>query len=108
MIAVHIPWAVNPFRGEKFAEAWVSAAEAALDYGAISWAFYRAVDGRLDFIQQAVFPSKAHFERYWYSERMAQYRIELAGCYQVPIIPTFWEVVGEGEAALSPARAAPS
>ena len=29
---------------------------------------------------------------------MAELRIELAGCYQVPILPTFWEVVGAGEA----------
>ena len=35
------------------------AAEAVLDYGATAWAFYRAHDGRLDFIQTAVFPTKA-------------------------------------------------
>ena len=107
MIAVHIPWAVNPFRGEKFAEAWVSAAEAALDYGAISWAFYRAVDGRLDFIQQAVFPSKAHFERYWYSETIAAKRVEMQGYFNVPVLPEFYEVVGEGR-ALSLAPGEPS
>jgi hypothetical protein len=37
---------------------------------------------------------------------MAEYRIELAGTYQVPILPTFWEIVGAGE-AVSPARAEP-
>jgi hypothetical protein len=108
VILVHIPWHVNPFRGDKFAEGWAQAAEDVLDFGAISWAFYRNIDGRLDFIQEAVFPSKAHFERYWYSERIAELRIELAGCYQVPILPTFWEIVGEGETVVSPARAAPS
>jgi hypothetical protein len=106
VILVHIPWHVNPFRGEKFAEGWAPAAETVLDFGAVSWRFYRAIDGRLDFIQDAIFPSKAHFERYWYSERMAEYRIELAGTYQVPILPTFWEIVGAGE-AVSPARAEP-
>jgi hypothetical protein len=59
VILVHIPWAVNPWRGDKFAEGWAPAAEAVLDYGAVSWGFYRAIEGRLDFIQQAVFPSKA-------------------------------------------------
>ena len=98
MILVHIPWAVNPFRGDKFAEGWVSAAEAALDYGAVSWGFYRALDGRLDFIQEAVFPSKAHFERYWYSETIAEKRILLQGYFNVPVLPEFYELVGEGRA----------
>ena len=98
MILVRIPWAVNPFRGDKFAEGWASAAEAALDYGAVSWGFYRALDGRLDFIQEAVFPSKAHFERYWYSETIAEKRVQLQGYFNVPVLPEFYEVVGEGRA----------
>ena len=106
MIQVQIDWVANPFRGDKFAEGWLPAAEAALDFGATEWSFTRAHDGRLDFIQTAIFPSKAHFERYWYSERMAEYRIELSGTYQVPILPTFWEIVGAGE-AVSPAPAEP-
>jgi hypothetical protein len=106
MIQVQIRWAINPFRGEKFAEGWRPAAEAAVDFGATQWSFTRAHEGRLDFMQTANFPSKAHFERYCYSERMAAYRTELSGTYQVPILPTFWEVVGAGE-AVSPARAEP-
>ncbi len=108
MILVQIVWHVNPFRGDKFAEGWRAAAEAGLDYGATSWGFYRAHDGRLDFIQQATFPTKAAFERYWYSETAAGARVELAGTYQVPLLPAFYEVVGEGKAQLSPAPAAPS
>ena len=107
MIAVQINWAVNPFRGERFAEGWAPAAEAVLDYGAVSWGFYRAHDGRLDFIQQATFPTKAAFERYWYSETVAEKRTELAGTYQIPLVPTFHEIVGQGE-ALSLAPAEPS
>ena len=98
MIQVEIRWPINPFRGDKFAEGWLPAAEAVLDYGATAWSFTRNVDGRLDFLQMAIFPSKAHFERYWYSERLAELRIELAGTYQVPIVPTFWEILGAGEA----------
>jgi hypothetical protein len=98
MILVQIVWHVNPFRGDKFAEGWRPAAEAVLDYGATNWGFYRAIDGRLDFIQQATFPTKAAFERYWYSETAAEVRAELAGTYQIPIVPTFHEVVGEGQA----------
>jgi hypothetical protein len=107
VILVHIPWHVNPFRGDRFAEGWAPAAEAVLDYGAVSWAFYRALDGRLDFIQDAVFPSKAYFDRYWYSETIAAKRIELQGYFNVPVLPEFYEVVGEGR-ALIPVPAEPS
>ena len=100
-VMVQIRWVANPFRGDVFAEAWRPAAEAVLDYGASSWAFYRNMDGRLDFIQQAVFESKADFERYWYSEQIAEARAELVGRYQVPLVPTFWETVGQGETAVA-------
>jgi hypothetical protein len=109
MIEVMIRWPINPFRGDRFADEWLPAAEAVLDYGATEWTFTRAVDGRLDFIQTAVFPSKADFERYWYSEEISEKRVEIAGIYQVPLVPTFWEVVGAGEATeISPAPGAPS
>jgi hypothetical protein len=107
MILMHLVWHVNPFRGEKFATGWLPAAEAVLDYGATSWGLYRALDGRLDFIQQATFPTKAAFDRYWYSETVAEKRVELAGYYQVPLVPAFYEIVGEGR-ALSLAPAEPS
>ena len=98
MILVHIAWHVNPFRGDKFAEGWAPAAELVLDFGAVSWGFYRAIDGRLDFIQEAVFPSKAHWERYWYSEELAEKRVELQGYINVPVLPELYEIVGEGRA----------
>jgi hypothetical protein len=99
-VRVEIRWVANPFRGDAFAEGWRPAAEDVLDFGASSWAFYRAADGRLDFVQEAVFESKADFERYWYSERISEARTELAGKYQVPLLPTFWEIVGEGKGAV--------
>jgi hypothetical protein len=98
VILVRIPWHVNPFRGDVFAEGWASAAEDVLDYGAVAWGFYRALEGRLDFIQEAVFPSKAHFERYWYSDQIAAKRVELQGYFNVPVLPEFYEIVGEGQA----------
>jgi len=98
MIVARIIWHVHPFRGDVFAEVWLPAAEAVLDYGAVSWGFYRALDGRLDFIQEATFPSKAHFERYWYSETVAELRVQLQGYFNIPLVPEFYEVVGEGKA----------
>ena len=55
---VQIKWGVNPFRGDAFEEGWRAAAEAVLDYGATSWAFYRAQDGLLDFVQEADLPDE--------------------------------------------------
>jgi hypothetical protein len=97
MIEVQIKWGVNPFRGDKFAAGWRPAAEAALDYGATSWSLVRTLEGGLDFVQSARFPSKEHFERYWYSEEISSKRVEMARYYQVPLLPTFWSVVGSGE-----------
>ncbi len=102
MISVVIIWHINPFRGDKFAEGWLPAAEAVLDYGATSWGFYRALDGRLDFIQEASFPTKADFERYWYSETVAERRVELAGYYQVPLLPAFYDIAGAGAVSGAP------
>jgi len=96
MICVMVNWVANPFRGDRFADGWLPAAEAALDFGAVAWSFFRAHDGRLDFLQTATFPTKADWERYWYSETIAEKRAELSGYYQVPLLPSFHEVLGEG------------
>ena len=98
MIEVQIKWPINPFRGDKFEAGWLPAAEAVLRYGATSWSLTRSLDGGLDFIQTAHFPSKAHFEQYWYSEEISAARVEVAGYYQVPLLPSFWRVAGSGEA----------
>ena len=103
-IAAEINWVANPFRGDKFEQAWLPAAEAALDYGATGWALLRNKDGLLDFTQYAFFPSKLHFERYWYSEEISQARTEIAGLYQVPLVPVFHRIAGMG--TLSPVEAA--
>ena len=34
MIQVEIRWPINPFRGDRFAEGWLPAAEAVMDFGA--------------------------------------------------------------------------
>jgi hypothetical protein len=97
-VFVEISWVANPMRGDKFEEAWAPVAEAALDYGATYWAFLRIQEGGLDFIQHAIFPTKLDFERYWYSEEVAEARARVQGLYQVPILPVFHEIVGAGTA----------
>jgi hypothetical protein len=93
---VEITWNVNPFRGDAFEEAWRAAAEAALDYGAGGWAFFRSKDDPLVFKQYAAFEEKLDFERYWYSEEISQARAEAAGLFQVPLLPVWLKVVGAG------------
>ena len=96
---VFILWHANPFRGDKFEDAWRPAAQAALDYGATYWAFFRSKDDPLDFIQMASFQTKLEFERYWYSEEISEARADASGLYQVPILPQWLRVIDAGELA---------
>jgi hypothetical protein len=97
-VFIEILWHANPFRGDKLEKVWTPAAEAALDYEASFWAFLRSHEGGQDFRQQAVFPSKADFDRYWYSAEIAQARIDAQGLYQVPLLPEYYKIVGAGAA----------
>ena len=104
-VLVTILWHATPFRGDKFEDAWVSAAAAALDYGASSWSFMRSKDDPLDFMQTASFPDKKAFERYWYSEEIAEARAEAMGLFQVPVLPMWLRAVDAGEVVSEPAPA---
>ena len=92
-----ILWHANPFRGDRFEDAWGPVAELAIDYGASFWAFWRSKDDPLDFTQLAVFRNKLDFERYWFSERVSEARAECAGLFQVPVLPMTFRVVDAGE-----------
>ncbi|MDQ4048961.1 MAG: hypothetical protein M3131_06230 [Actinomycetota bacterium] len=107
-VAVEVEWVANPFRGDAFADIWLPAAEAALDYGATGWAFFRAKEGRLDFVQWAFFPEAIDFDRYWYSEEIAAARAKANGLYQVPLLPKLYRIAGMGSLSVSSAREAPS
>jgi hypothetical protein len=104
-VIVTILWHATPFRGDKFEAAWTSAAAAALDYGASSWAFMRSKDDPLDFTQIASFPDKKTFERYWYSEEISEARAEAHGWYEVPLLPVWHRVVAAGSIATSEVEA---
>ena len=99
---VFILWHANPFRGDKFEDAWRPHAQSVLDFGATSWAFFRSKDDPLDFIQLASFESKLDFERYWYSEEISEARAEASGYYQVPVLPQWLRVVDAGELSSLP------
>jgi hypothetical protein len=91
-----VPWAINPFRGDKFEALWTPVAESALDYGATGWALFRSQEGQLDFTQHAYFPAKGDWDRYWYSDEVSAARVQAQGYYQVPLLPTFHTVAGMG------------
>ena len=101
-LAILVPWVANPFRGDKFESAWLPAAEAALDFGATGWAFFRSQEGGLDFMQWAFFGSKLEWERYWYSEEISEARTKASGLYQVPVLPEPYWISGMG--TLAPAE----
>ena len=98
---VTILWHATPFRGDKFEDAWRPVAASALDYGASWWAFFRSSDDPLDFMQIASFASKTEFERYWYSEEIAEARAEASGLFQVPVLPVWLRAVDAGALAES-------
>jgi hypothetical protein len=93
---VVINWVANPFRGDRFEEAWAPAAATVTKYGARAWAFTRSKDDPLTFIQVAAFENKLDFERYWYSEETAEARIQCAGLFQVPLLPVWFECIDWG------------
>jgi hypothetical protein len=93
---VVIPWVANPFRGDRLEEAWAPAAAAVTKYGAKAWAWTRSKDDPLSFTQYAAFEKKIDFERYWYAEETAEARVQIAGLYQVPILPVWFECVSWG------------
>ncbi len=102
-IAVEIRWVANPFRGDKFEEAWLPVAEAALDYGATAYAFLRSKEDQAIFTQLAFgFESKLDWERYWLSEEVSSARAQAAGLFQVPVYPEWQSLLGFGSRALSP------
>ena len=103
-VAVEINWHITPFRGDKFQEAWLPVAEAALDFGATGWALFRNSDGLLDFTQYAFFPSKLDFDRYWYSDEILKAREDIAGWYTVPLVPLVHDVAGMGSLTPEPAK----
>ena len=107
-LLVEVRWAINPFRGDRFEEAWTPVAEAALDYGATGWALYRSHEGGLDFIQHAWFDDVEGWERYWYSDEVSAVRAEINGYYQVPLLPVFLHVAGIGYMDPSTVAAAPA
>ena len=94
---VHVPWYATGLRGDKLAAALAEISAVALRYGATEYLVYRSREDRYRFIQLATFDDKLDFERYWYSEEIADLRAQASGLYQVPVLPMTFRVVDAGE-----------
>jgi hypothetical protein len=93
---VQINWVANPFRGDQFERIWRPAAAAVINYGAHGYAFLRSKDDPLQFTQLALFDNEVDFDRYWYSDEIADVLTQVAGLYQVPVLPTWQQIVDFG------------
>lgn len=96
---VVVPWIATPFRGDRFEEAWRPVAESVLDYGATSYAFLRSTNDPLLFYQLATLRDRLDWERYWFSEEVAEARANLSGYFQIPVVPAWYRVAAAGAPA---------
>ncbi len=96
---MEINWIATPFRGDRFEEIWRPVAEAVLDYGAYSYAFLRSSEDPLRFMQLAAFDAREDWERYWYSEEVAEARSTATGYFQIPVVPVWYRIAGTGSLA---------
>lgn len=102
---VEITWLCVPLRADRFEEYWRPVAEACLEYGVRSYAFYRSTDDPWQFKQVMTVRDKLDFERYWYSEEVSEARSRAAGLFQVPVVPAYLRPVATGSLAASTAEA---
>lgn len=102
---VEIAWMANPMRGDRFEELWRPAAEAVLRYGAKAYLFMRSRDDQAKFMQFALFDEKLDFDRYWYSEEIAEARALASGLFQVPVLPEWHGLVSAGSLEGQPIEA---
>ncbi len=77
-------------------------AEAALDYGATAYAFFRSKEDQSVFIQLTFgLESKLDWERYWLSDEVSDARTRATGLFQVPVTPEWQRLVGFDSRALA-------
>jgi hypothetical protein len=88
-----LDWHVTPFRADRFLDLWEPAAAKAAAYGAKSWSLIRSTDDPLAFRQTMTWESRSDFERYWYSDEIAQARAAIIDLYDIPLLPAWHTLV---------------
>jgi hypothetical protein len=94
--SVMIPWYATGFRGDDLEEALNEVAAVALRYGASAYTVYRSRDDKYRFQQFVEFESKTDWERYWEGDEMIEFRVNLSGRYQVPVLYGWWDKTAAG------------
>ncbi len=88
-----LDWHVAPFRADRFLDLWEPAAAKMPAYGAKSWSLTRSTDDPLAIRQSSVWESRADFERYWFSEEIEKARAAAIDLYDLPLLPTWHELL---------------
>ena len=84
-----LDWHITPFRADRFLDLWEPAAAKAPAYGAKSWSLIRSTDDPLAIRQTMIWESRSDFERYWYSDEIAQARATIIDLYDIPLLPAW-------------------
>jgi hypothetical protein len=88
-----LDWHIAPLRGDRWLALWEPAVEKCTAYGAKSWTLTRADDNPLYFQQTMIWESKADFERYWYSQEIAEARETVVNWYSIPLLPEWHTLI---------------
>jgi hypothetical protein len=94
-----LDWHISPMRAQRWLDAWEPAAAKCTAYGAKSWTLTRYTDDPLAFRQTMVWESRADFERYWYSNEVAEARETIINWYDIPLLPA-WHTLLAAEFAV--------
>lgn len=87
-----LEWHITPMRADRFLDLWEASAAKAPAYGAKSWSLTRSIDDPLAFRQTMVWESRSDFERYWFSDEIAQARATIIDLYDIPLLPA-WHIL---------------
>jgi heme-degrading monooxygenase HmoA len=91
-----LDWHITPMRADRFLDLWEAAAAKAPAYGAKSWSLTRSTDDPLAFRQTMIWENRSDFERYWYSDEIAQARATIIDLYDIPLLPA-WHILVAAE-----------
>jgi len=94
--AVHLDYAVTPFRAQKFYELYYPAVKRPLTYGATGYAFYRSEEDPDLFVHVSYWEDRAGFYRWWYSQEMQSMRVTVAGLHGQPLLPKWHTILERG------------
>jgi hypothetical protein len=91
-----LDWHITPLRADRFLDLWEPSVAKAAAYGAKNWSLIRSTDDPLAFRQTMVWESRSDFERYWYSDEIAQARAAIIDLYDIPLLPA-WHILVAAE-----------